>query len=68
MATREDRAESVETEERPRRGPRTRAGKGNGPRNGNGSGRRRRNNLKDVTPYTPEDLLAAEKQLTQRRF
>ncbi len=68
MATREDRAESVETEERPRRRPRTRAGKGSGGGNSNGSGRRRRNTLKDVTPYTPEDLLAALLELEAGDF
>src|SRR5688572_2279409 len=68
MATREDRAESVETEDPPRRRPRARAGKGNGRGDGNSSGRRRRNNLKDVTPYTPEDLLAALLELESGDF
>ncbi|HEY0303725.1 MAG TPA: HAMP domain-containing protein, partial [Longimicrobiales bacterium] len=67
MATREDRAEGVETEERTaRRRPRSRTGNGSG--NGGGGGKRRRNALRDVAPYTPEDLLAALLELEAGDF
>jgi HAMP domain-containing protein/CheY-like chemotaxis protein/signal transduction histidine kinase len=69
MAIGEDRPEGVETEERaprPRR-PRSRANSGGGGR-GNGSARRRRNALKDVTTYTPEELLAALLELEAGDF
>jgi hypothetical protein len=66
----EDRPEGVETEgrrTRPRRA-RTRAGAESGSGRGNGGARRRRNSLSGVTPYTPEDLLEALRDLEAGEF
>ena len=69
MAIGEDRPEGVDTEERGTRSrrPRARASAGGGGR-GNGSARRRKNSVRNVTAYSPEDLLAALLELEAGDF
>ncbi|HEY0673811.1 MAG TPA: HAMP domain-containing protein, partial [Longimicrobiales bacterium] len=71
MAIGEDRPEGVSTEERaaPTRRSRTRNNRGNQGQSNGGRGRKKgKNNLDSVTPYSPEQLLAALEELEAGNF